>query len=660
MLPSDARPIAPPPPSVRARELALAALAYLAATLAFLRPIWRLGASRITPDPGDPLFVLYLLKWGVRQARLGFPSFWNAPFFYPLRGVTALSDHLLGPDLVATAWTALGGSVVGAYNLLLAASFVLCGWSTFYVLRKSGARALPALFGGAVFAFSPFRWDQLSHLQILLAGLVPLILWSWDRLLAAPSRQRAAGFLALYAIHLSGGTYLAYMIHAPLAVLLANRLAMPGEGGRGTLVTRRALAVLLPTAALCALLSTAVFRPYWEIARALHLARTANEARVFGASMVSLVTPSQQNLYAGLFPRALLRPENTLFAGFLATGLATWALAGLLRRHRTRPLVPLSPVRRRILAGLLVVALAGYLLGEYATWSVTPLFRSLALPVHGHTKAAVLFAAGLAAWAVLRRRWGGNWPLAGREIDPWERGLLLSGLACLLLANPLVYNALMGVVPGLAGMRVPARFYPFVSLPIAHLAARGLAELLELLERRERFRGPGAPRRRAALGLLLAGGLLLDLAPRALPWIPIAQGAELPPVYAWIAGQPDVRALVELPFGGDVSEIAVLYRGTRHWKPLVNGYSGYEPETHRALREHCFPVPDRRALELLRGWQVTHVLVHLPALDRHWERRALREWEAEGHAVTVYDEAGDRVYRLLPSDPPGAGAAGLR
>jgi len=216
------------------------------------------------------------------------------------------------------------------------------------------------------------------------------------------------------------------------------------------------------------------------------------------------------------------------------------------------------------------------------------------------------------------------------------------------------------VVPGLAGMRVPALFYPFVSFPIAHLAARGLAELLERLERWARFTGLGAIRTRAALGPLLAAVLLLDLAPRALPWIPIAQDAELPPVYAWIAGQPDVRALVELPFGGDVSEIAVLYRGTRHWKPLVNGYSGYEPETHRALREHCFPVPDGRALELLRSWRVTHVLVHLPALDRHWERRALREWEAEGHAVTVYDEAGDRVYRLLSSDPPGAGAAGLR
>jgi hypothetical protein len=84
------------------------------------------------------------------------------------------------------------------------------------------------------------------------------------------------------------------------------------------------------------------------------------------------------------------------------------------------------------------------------------------------------------------------------------------------------------------------------------------------------------------------------------------------------------------------------------------------PATYLAVRDHSFPVPDGRALELLRSWRVTHVLVHLPALDRHWERRALREWEAEGHAVTVYDESGDRVYRLLPSDSPGSGAAGLR
>ena len=59
---------------------ALAALAYLALSLWFLRPIASLYASHIAPDLGDPLFNVVILKWGVHQLSQGLPDFWNAPF----------------------------------------------------------------------------------------------------------------------------------------------------------------------------------------------------------------------------------------------------------------------------------------------------------------------------------------------------------------------------------------------------------------------------------------------------------------------------------------------------------------------------------------------------------------------------------------------------
>src|SRR5262249_49090897 len=143
--------------------------------------------------------------------------------FYPHQGVLAFSDHLLGPGLVAAAWNAVVPGWIGAYNLLLLSSFALTGWAASWVFRRSGRSWWAAILGGVVYAFCPFRWDQLPHIQVLLMAAIPLTLWSFDRLLARPSGWRGVAFLLCYAVHLSGGCYLALMVHFPLLVLATNR-----------------------------------------------------------------------------------------------------------------------------------------------------------------------------------------------------------------------------------------------------------------------------------------------------------------------------------------------------------------------------------------------------------------------------------------------------
>ncbi len=643
-----------------ASAVAVAGAAYLALTLLFLRPIWSRWHTAIIPDRGDPLFLVYILKWGLHEAHRGvqgfWQGFWNAPFLFPTAGVTALSEHMLGPILLATVWSAVDPDPVAFFNLLVAASFVLCAAAACWVLRRSGRTPMAAFFGGAVFAFSHFRWEELGHAQILLAALVPLVLWSWDRLLAEPAPRRAAAFVALYAIDLSGSTYLAYMILFPLAGLLANRLL---AAERGRLLARRSLAVLVPALAAAAALTAAIFLPYWREARALHLGRSLDEVRLYGTSLLSLATPSQRTILGWPFPWALRRPENALFAGFLPTGFALAAAIGLWRRHRARPAAALSPPRRLALAALLAAALAGFLGGEYATWAVTPLGRSLALPPHGYGKAAALFFLALGGWALLRRRWGGNWPLDLGSMDPWERGLLLAGAVCLVLSFPLVYSTLMNVVPGLGGMRVPARFAALFSFPIAHLAARGfeaaMADVAHVANIAGRFR------RRAFAGLVVAV-TLAELAPLPLTWQPVPADAAMPAAYAWIAARSDVRAVLELPMGDIFSEVAAMHRASRHWKPIVNGYSGYRPpqylEIFRALGGGAFRPPAPPILARLRGWGVTHLLVRAAAYRRPEDLRALAAWEAAGGVEQVYLDpgAGDRVYLILP--PASGGETG--
>jgi hypothetical protein len=578
----DPQRTVPPGRSGAARWLAWAAVAavYSLLTLIYLRPIWSVGGSSLPFSQGDPIFNLYVLKWSAHQIRLGLPDLWNANLFYPTRGALALSDHLLGPaaQLVLFLW--IVPNAIAGYNFLFVTSFVASALAVCWVCRRAGLSWAAALLAGWMYAFSPFRLAQMTHIQMLIAQWIPLTLWFWDRLLAERMARNAALFLAFYLLNLTGGCYLAYMIHFPLLALFANRAASEGRA----LLSPRSLRRLVPVGLIAGGAILALFLPYLRISKSLGLARTDVEVWTFGATPASYLSPARTNLYFGPEGRYLLhaalgaraaifsRPEGELFAGFLPTAL---------------------------------------------------------------------FLGGM-TMTVWRRR---------REAPPdlWERGLALSGLLCFALTFPWIYAPLMRIVPGMSGMRVPTRFYAFVSLAIAHFAGRGVDVL------RERMRGP---RTRAALVAALAAGLVLELAPQPIRWgKPLPREEEFPAVYRWIAREPAVRSLIELPIHGDVRENLYIYYSTLHWKPLANGYSGYIPESHQRLTERIRFLPDPGGLDLLRDLRISHLVIHAQspvraAALRDWDRRFASAGEDRRVERVYQDGGGDRVYRLL--DPPAS------
>src|SRR6185295_5304431 len=356
-----------------------------------------------------------------------------------------------------------------------------------WVCRRAGLSWTAALLAGWMFAFSPFRVGQMAHLQILIAQWMPLTLWFWDRLLAERTLKNAALFLVFYLLHVTGGCYLAYMIHFPLLVLFINRAAIH----RREIVSARSLRLLVPAGVVAGVVLLAIFLPYARISKSLGLVRTDEEIRQFGAAPMSYVTPSRNNLYfgpeakwflrqkVGVEARLIFEPESSLFAGFLPTSL--------------------------------------FLVGAISRWR--------------------------------RRREG--------PPDPWERGLALSGLLCFALTFPVVYAPLMRVIPGMSGMRVPARFYVFVSLALVYFAARGVDVLRDRLAR---------PWARAALAAVLGIVLAVELMPRPLRWVPLPRERDFAAVYDWIAREPSVKALVELPIYDDARENRYIYFSTLHWK----------------------------------------------------------------------------------------------
>ena len=614
---------------------ALAALGYLLLSTFYLRTILGFFGTGIPPNPGDPVFNLWVLKWGAHQIRLGMPDFWNAPIFFSSQMTTTYSDHLLGPAAFMAAFTSLVSNPLAAFNVLFLGSFVLCGWTTFYVLRKSGLGGAAAFFGGCVFAFSSFRWDQMSHIQVLLAQWIPLVLWTWDRLLAEATWKRAGLFLLFYLLHVTGGSYLAYMIHFPMLVLLAIRLPRLRRLRRESRL-RQALRVLVPAGVAGALVFGALYFPYWQTSRTLQLKRSNKEFQIYGATLISYVTPSASNAYTGEWFESWRRNENSLFAGVLPTALLVAGAVAGLRRRRQPPARPLTRTQWGVFWTLTLLAAVGVWAAEVLVWTgQSPLSRwglstSIKSPMW-------LLIGGLIA-LLLRRRWGGNWLLRLSDMDPWERGLLVSGVLCFLLTLPIVYTPMAKLIPGLSGMRVPARFYAFVSLSVAFFASRTLDLGLSRL---------GPSRRRLAATLAIAF-LLLEVYPKPLSWTDLPQERDFPAVYHHLARRNDVRAVLELPLRDDMTAVSYMYFATLHWKPLVNGYSGYIPLDYMAFRNTCcWPVPNREQIDILRGQGVSHILVHGDKLQRKWKQRAISRWEQTGEVRLEFAGDGDRLYRIV-------------
>ena len=617
----------------------------------FLRPVWRVGADRLAPDLGDPLFNLYVLTWVGRQLRSGLPDLWGASFFFPLPDALALSDHLIGPAAAALLLAPLAGGMVGAYNALLVLSFALSGTTTWAVLRATGLGRTAAFAGGAVFAFAPYRWQQLSHLQVLLAQWVPPLLWSFDRLLARPGARRAALFLAFYALHLTGGNYLAFLVHVPLAALLVNRLAGPDSA---PVFAGRSLRVLLPAGLACAAMVAALFLPYVEISRRLGLEREPENFRLYGANLVAQLTPAPGSPHFRVAAERLrpLAPglgggtwvqEKALFPGLLPTALAAIGAVAFRRRHRRRTRT--SDSRRRVVAALGFVALAAFLAADLYTLGWWPHAVTGPRRTDGvYTLLGTTFLAAAAARAYLVRRWTGLPPLALPDADRWERGIVWAGLATWLVSFPVVFEPLAEALPGFANLRVPARAHMLTLFAVAWLAARGVAEVT----RRLRAGGP-----RVLAGAALAIALLAELAPSPVDWQPVPPVRERP-VYGWIATHPEVEAILELPLRDGHLEMPYVWASTRHRRPIVNGFSGHTPPDYDALRRVCcWPVPGPRALALLRRLGVTHVVVHGGELPARWNRRELARWEATVEAGEVAgvrrvyaDSRGDRVFAI--------------
>ena len=116
------------------------------------------------------------------------------------------------------------GNPLIAYNVAFLLSFVLAGAGMFLLVRELTGSSEAAWIAGLIFAFSPARFGQIGHLQVLMSGWMPLSLWALHRFITKRSALSLTGFVAFVLVQCLSNNYFIYFLALPAAIVALHGL----------------------------------------------------------------------------------------------------------------------------------------------------------------------------------------------------------------------------------------------------------------------------------------------------------------------------------------------------------------------------------------------------------------------------------------------------
>jgi hypothetical protein len=280
---------------------------------------------------GDPLLNAWAIAWN-QHSFLHCPGeIFNPNIFYPVPGVSALTDYQWIPALLMLPVRLLTSNPLAVYNVYTLLAIFL-GAAVFFEFALWLSRDIPSSFAGTfLVTFTPYRFAQFAHVQIVNSSMMVLVLFLLHLLIARPRKRvlpilLAIAFVAQYLTGLYHTVFLSF--HMPVfALLLLLRY-------RNHLTASRALLRLGASAGLAAVLllpfvmnslraipylhaggmdtyRSALFRPIWETVTSVHATNRT----------WSSVMPKASNATSCLFPGTMLLIFGAIGLGSRRFGL---------------------------------------------------------------------------------------------------------------------------------------------------------------------------------------------------------------------------------------------------------------------------------------------------------------------------------------------------
>ncbi len=278
----------------------------------------------------DGLYSTWNIAWVARTIVADPAHLFDANIFSPHRHALAFSEaNILGGVVAVPGWwltrnpyVALNSALIFAFASTLIGAYLLAR-------RLSGSRPAAAV-AAVLFAFCPYFFSHSAHIQLLMAGGIPLAMLALHRLADQPTPGRGVVLGVTLALQALACAY--YGIFAGLMV---------GYGVLFFAVTRAPLrarqywAAVAIAAAVAVLCVTPFFLPYLAMQRDEGFSRTTDDAARYSATLASyLASPAHAHQWLFRIARGMgWRSGEVLFPGMLVVVLGLTGLVLSLRRH---------------------------------------------------------------------------------------------------------------------------------------------------------------------------------------------------------------------------------------------------------------------------------------------------------------------------------------
>ena len=555
--------------------------------------------THVTPGQQPALTVPYLnlwtLAWNHYWLQGAADSYWDANHFFPHQKTLAYSEPQLGTALLTFPVVLLGGSTVLAYNLALLifffgagmAVYALCWWLFGLVKEiRQTQRCIASITAGILYAFAPYMFLELGVLQLLATVFPPLCLLGLHRFFYQKRLSDAllfiTSFLGCWYTCAYYGLFLSVFVFCFTIGFWHVDLFHKRNLLRGLVTVAILILGLLPLA-----------NGMHSAKASLSLDRSEETIRALSAVFMKYIQfPSSSLLYGQILGVGL---EDSLFFGGM---LFCLAIVGIITIFRS----PLCD-----------------------TDSKTPAINYQKRPSLRRCGIFYISMAGLAFLLSL-----------GLTLAPtYTKGLGIYRI--LVWLSP--YNLLYKFVLGFSSIRSPHRFSIFIVLFLVILAGMAILWLCFCVRSRWRW----------VLIITLISMTIFELWPTPLRLVRVPNtGTELPRIYEHIRKLPSDAVLIHFPLPTSLSEQGLeatsryMYFSTFHWHPMVNGYSGFAPNSWMELVSVLAKSSPKFLLSALKAFGVQYVVVHWNNITEQ-EKLLLRTLEVEENLKPLFREANQHT-----------------
>ncbi len=169
----------------------------------------------------DTRLNTWILAWTQNALLSPGPGFFDGGMLYPAPGALAGSEHLIGPALLTLPLRLFSDNAVLHYSAAVLLSSLILGFSTAALARWASGSRLLGFLAAAIALSLPWRLAEISHLQLLSVGFIPLIVLLTFRIMLGEERRFSAPALfVVLTLQLLTSYYLAYQVTLCLGLVL--------------------------------------------------------------------------------------------------------------------------------------------------------------------------------------------------------------------------------------------------------------------------------------------------------------------------------------------------------------------------------------------------------------------------------------------------------